>query len=524
MLNISSTVCFAIILAVVADSARILGVFPMTSISHQYVFRALTLELAKRGHELVVITPDPAFPKTKAPYKYTEIDVSFTYEKLKEFQNDMTFYKRGVIIEAETVLRFDVYKCMLELYMDALHSESVEKLIQDKSQRFDLILLERLLNYHLIFTEIFKAPAILVSSFHGVPESYEIMGAVARHPIFYPTIMRENFGNLSLIEKIQETKFEYEFMKTLQKVEKYENEQLKAKFGPNTPTVFELKNNIDFLFINSNPIFCNNRPVPPNVAFVGPLHLQPLKELPQDLKSYLDFSKTGVIYVSLGTNVKPSNMDKELLNAFLSAFEALPYDILFKFDEDNTKKIPKNVKIQKWFPQRDLLAHPNVKLFVTQGGVQSTDEAIDAGVPLVTIPMLGEQYYNAHKHVELGIGIRLDALTLDAKTLLKGIEEVLNNRSYRENIRKLKEIMDDQLQTPMERAVWWTEYVIRHKGARHLRSLAANISWAEYLMADVLFTLAAIAFSTLLAIALLIKFMLSTLFRISVSKNKIKQS
>lgn len=62
-----------------------------------------------------------------------------------------------------------------------------------------------------------------------------------------------------------------------------------------------------------------------------------------------------MIYVSLGSNVRPSMMDQDLLDAFLNAFEALSYDILWKFDGDQLTKLPKNVKIKKWFPQRDLL-------------------------------------------------------------------------------------------------------------------------------------------------------------------------
>lgn len=45
------------------EAARILAIFPAPSISHQVVFRPLTQALAKRGHEIVVITPDPAFQK-----------------------------------------------------------------------------------------------------------------------------------------------------------------------------------------------------------------------------------------------------------------------------------------------------------------------------------------------------------------------------------------------------------------------------------------------------------------------------
>lgn len=40
--------------------------------------------------------------------------------------------------------------------------------------------------------------------------------------------------------------------------------------------------------------------------------------------------------------------------------------------------------------------------------------------------------------------------------------------------------------TGLERAVWWTEYVIRHKGAPYFRVAAADISWSEFLLLDVL--------------------------------------
>lgn len=44
----------------------------------------------------------------------------------------------------------------------------------------------------------------------------------------------------------------------------------------------------------------------------------------------------------------------------------------------------------------------------------------------------------------------------------------------------------DQQTSPLERAIWWTEYVIRNKGAPQLRSPAADLSWIEYLMLDVI--------------------------------------
>lgn len=60
--------------------------------------------------------------------------------------------------------------------------------------------------------------------------------------------------------------------------------------------------------------------------------------------------------MSLGTNVRFETMEPSLIDVFVKAFEAMPYDILWKFDGQNIPNAPKNVKIQKWFPQRDLLS------------------------------------------------------------------------------------------------------------------------------------------------------------------------
>lgn len=63
---------------------------------------------------------------------------------------------------------------------------------------------------------------------------------------------------------------------------------------------------------------------------------------------------------------------------------------------------------------------------------------------------------------------------------------MLSNFSYRHNMERLREMMRDQPQTSLERAVWWTEYVLRHGGAKHLRAAGANRSWSDYLMVDVI--------------------------------------
>jgi glucuronosyltransferase len=77
-------------------------------------------------------------------------------------------------------------------------------------------------------------------------------------------------------------------------------------------------------------------------------------------------------------------------------------------------------------------------------------------------------------------------------------------------MKKLSMVLNDQPQTPLERAVYWTEYVIRHKGAPHLRSAAADLSWYQYLLLDVMLVLATGA----LLVALVSYLVLRTLYRI----------
>lgn len=48
-----------------------------------------------------------------------------------------------------------------------------------------------------------------------------------------------------------------------------------------------------------------------------------------------------------------------------------------------------------------------------------------------------------------------------------------------------------------DRAVWWVEYVLRHKGAKHFRSAALDLHWTQYFLLDVLaVTLVSIAVIT----------------------------
>jgi glucuronosyltransferase len=86
---------------------------------------------------------------------------------------------------------------------------------------------------------------------------------------------------------------------------------------------------------------------------------------------------------------------------------------------------------------------------------------------MIVIPFLGDQYANAERVEQKQIGLHLDIQELNKETFVSAINKMLKPK-YKQNIIKLRELIYDQPMTSRERAVWWTEYVIRHKGAKHL--------------------------------------------------------
>ncbi|XP_026735616.1 UDP-glucuronosyltransferase 2B17-like [Trichoplusia ni] len=500
------------------EAARILAMFPTPSISHQVVFRPVTQELAKRGHDVTVITTDPAFPKGKAPANLTEIDIhDLSYDIwMKSFMSSPR--TDDLLTQSEILLN------LIRILFDTqLKDERVASLVLGKEQKFDLLILEDCVRPALSLTHFHKVPVILFSSLGFVLDNFQTLG-VPYHPLLYPGVPRQRLNNLTLWDKISETYIFMRYQYLIGESIALDDKMLKRHFGPEFPTGTELSNNVDMVFLNVNPIFEGIRPVPPNVVFVGGLHTTPRKDLPADLKSYLDSSKNGVIYISFGTNVDPTLLPAEKIQVLVKAFSQLPYDVLWKWNGDELPGRTENIRISKWLPQSDLLKHPNVKLFITQGGLQSTDEAIVSGVPLLGMPLMVDQWFNVERYVSLKIGLRVDLEDVTEEKFKNAIIEVITNDSYRRNIEKLRSIMHDAPQTPLERAVWWTEYVLRHGGAKHLRSPAANISWVEYLELELVLTLLTGLSVILSVVFIVVRKLYKLIFKSSRSSVKSKRS
>jgi glucuronosyltransferase len=266
--------------------------------------------------------------------------------------------------------------------------------------------------------------------------------------------------------------------------------------GQDIPSSEEIQKNVSLVFSNSH--FTLNAPAPilPDVIEVGGIQCIPPKAVPKDIEEFLSGAKDGFILFSMGSGLKSKFFPKALQNMFLTAFSKLKQRVLWKFEAE-LDNLPANVKVGKWLPQHDILAHPNIRLFITHGGALSTQEAIYNGVPVVAIPIAYDQDSNARNAEHNGFGTIVEITDITEEKLLSGINKILDNPKYASTAKDMSKYFRDQPISPLDRAVYWTEYVIRHKGTRHLQSSARELNFIEYYCLDVTAFLASV-FSILL--------------------------
>jgi len=100
-----------------------------------------------------------------------------------------------------------------------------------------------------------------------------------------------------------------------------------------------------------------------------------------------------------------------------------------KWDSENIARRSSNIFIGEWLPQSDILAHPNVKLFISHCGLGSIVESKYHGVPILCLPMFADQMMNTDMSVEEGWAVKMELKTLKEVEFLGKINELIQNES-----------------------------------------------------------------------------------------------
>ena len=71
--------------------------------------------------------------------------------------------------------------------------------------------------------------------------------------------------------------------------------------------------------------------------------------------------------------------------------------------------------------------HPNVRLFITHGGLLGTQEAVYAGVPMVGIPLFADQDLNIRNCIARGISVMVEYDAVTKESISNALKTVLHN-------------------------------------------------------------------------------------------------
>ncbi|XP_055918738.1 UDP-glucosyltransferase 2-like [Eupeodes corollae] len=249
------------------------------------------------------------------------------------------------------------------------------------------------------------------------------------------------------------------------------------------PSLTSMQNNVSLVLCNHHFSEGAVEAHLPNMVEISGIQISDKVFLPKELQEFMDSADNGVIYFSLGTVVSAGELEPLILNTFVKVLSSMPQKVIWKIENLVTNY--SNIFTSKWLPQSGILAHPKVKLFISHGGKGSTIEALYYAVPMLVLPFFGDQFANARRIKNKGFGLELDNTNLNYLKLRQSIFEVLNNNTYYTNIKTASNIFKDRPFTAEETATYWIDYVIRHRGAVHMKDRSKKSSFIQYHSIDV---------------------------------------
>ncbi|KAI1703578.1 UDP-glucoronosyl and UDP-glucosyl transferase domain-containing protein [Ditylenchus destructor] len=239
---------------------------------------------------------------------------------------------------------------------------------------------------------------------------------------------------------------------------------VRQAFGQDFPPLKEIARNTSLIFTNANEVFEFPKPISNKVVYIGGIVQSKLKPLAENLKSILENSKKGAVLFSLGSVTDTTKMTDKLKQSFITTFAKFPgFDFIWKIkvNQNDTKlfsSLP-NIHVVDWVDQKTLLTHPKLVAFISHCGQNSLSEAAHSGVPLVGIPLFGDQVFNAALMKHKGIGEYVDIKTAeDPEVITQALEKVLNDPKYRENVKSIQKKLELAPFKPEEKFVKWVEF------------------------------------------------------------------
>ncbi|XP_034099526.1 UDP-glycosyltransferase UGT5-like [Drosophila albomicans] len=397
-----------------------------------------------------------------------------------------------------------------------MKDQRVKDLYENKDNKFDLVILGYFLNtYQLGIAHKLKAPVVIAAT---MPPNELFKGVVGNPSAasFVPAMNMavERGETMTFVQRIQNFLTNIGIEVFLGILENNNANTYKEIYGddPTMPAFGELGKNVSLTFfisyaLSEGPI----RPNVPAVIEVGGIQIKDKPNpLPKQIAEFLSKADNGAILLSLGSNVKSSYLKSDTNIKIFNVLSKLKQRVIWKWEDlDNTPGKSDNILYSKWLSQDDILAHPNITLFITHAGKGGITEAQYHGKPMLALPIFGDQPSNALKMVKDGFGLSLSLLTLEEEPFKESLTELLENPHYTHKVKTFSALYRDRPMSARESVLYWCEYVMRHHGAPHLQSPLLKMNYIEANNLDVF----ALLVTIIIVVIYISKFVLTAIVR-----------
>ncbi|KAF7706528.1 UDP glucuronosyltransferase 5 family, polypeptide G1 [Silurus meridionalis] len=492
--NANQLLCFSCLLFLMGccSGGKIL-VFPEDG-SHWVNMQIILKELHAHGHSLTVVRPSRSWYIQDNSPLYTLINVNLANAGDANPGLFEVLLERSLALRRMTpILRFfeeqkDVMTILklfhggaLSIISTMLDDAALMEKLQDA--KFDLMLTDPAFPAGVLLAHYLHLPMVYnVRWFNAGDAQMAVAPSTPSYVPMYNSLFSDKMNFLQRTENF--LRYMVSLLQEQFVILPIYDELLKRHFPPGSD-LLTMQRSADIWLMRVDFIFEYPRPSMPNIVYIGGFQCRPAKPIHSELEEFMQSSGDhGVVVMSLGVMV--TALPKQITEAIAAAFAKLPQKVIWRYVGERPSTLGNNTLLLEWLPQNNLLGHPKTCAFVSHGGTNGIYEAIYHGIPVLFLPLLFDQFDNAIRLKTRGAARVLEVSTLTSEEFLEALKDVIKNQSYRSNIQKLSKLHRDQPLSPLDSAIFWIEYVIRHKGAQHLLSEGNRLPWYSYHNLDVL--------------------------------------
>ncbi|XP_068118277.1 UDP-glucuronosyltransferase 2A2-like [Hyperolius riggenbachi] len=471
--------------------------------SHWLNLKIFMIELAQKGHELIVTRPSVSWyiDETSEHFKVLDIPMAgkqqFSREQYEDhvqkwiFQRSFAKHSSPFTTAWESIKTLNTGIRLITVVLEAMF-ENAKVMDYLKNANFDLVLADPynvggiMLAYHL------KLPVVF---FGRWMPSDDVHFVIAPSPLSYVPVVTSRLTDRMVFSERVKNVLVHLYRSALYFLIYPTYDKLAQRYLNTDVSVYEMYKHADMYLMKVDFVLEFPRPTLPNAVYIGGFQCKPSKPLPQDMQQFMDSSVEGVVVFSLGTLVK--SLPLHIAREVAAGLAQLKERVIWRYSGEPLDTLGNNTVTVNWLPQNDLLSHGNTKVFFAHGGENGIYEAIYHGVPIVGFPLFGDQFENLLRLKMRGAAVVLEnTQVLTAKDVFDAVRLVIDNPSYRQAMMRLSKLYKDTPVPPMNLAVFWTEFVMRHKGAGHLKAAGNDLVWYQYYLLDVMcgFLIACIIF------------------------------